>query len=69
VSSLEARVLVTARKLTELQVADEELPTLDPVERSPRRLSAPELIASASDSLIDLHEIAAAEQRADGTHG
>ena len=57
VSSLEARVLVTARKLTELQVADEELP--EPVRSSarPARLSAPELVASAADSLIALHDV------------
>jgi DNA recombination protein RmuC len=57
VSSLEARVLVTARKLTELQVADEELPEPGQVERLPRTLSAPELLASAGDSLIALHEV------------
>jgi DNA recombination protein RmuC len=49
-------VLVTARKLTELEVADDELPTPGQVERAPRTLSAPELLASAADSLIALHE-------------
>lgn len=57
VSSLEARVLVTARKLTELHVSDEELPSPGQVERAPRRISAPELMASATDSLIALHEV------------
>jgi DNA recombination protein RmuC len=54
VSSLEARVLVTARRLTELKVADDELEAPSPVDRSPRRVSAPELVASADDALIAL---------------
>ena len=57
VSSLESRVLVTARKLTELKVADEELVTPGQVDRAPRTVSAPELVASAADSLIALHEL------------
>ncbi|GAA5151956.1 hypothetical protein GCM10023321_19890 [Pseudonocardia eucalypti] len=56
VSSLEARVLVTARKLTDLKVSDEELPAPSQVERSPRQVQAPELVASAADSLIALHQ-------------
>jgi DNA recombination protein RmuC len=56
VSSLEARVLVTARRLTELKVADDELAPPAPVERSPRRVSAPELVASAEDALVALPE-------------
>ncbi|MGQ0575290.1 MAG: DNA recombination protein RmuC [Pseudonocardia sp.] len=54
VSSLETRVLVTARKLTELEVADGELPAPAQVERSPRVVSAPELVASAEESLVAL---------------
>jgi DNA recombination protein RmuC len=57
VSSLEARVLVTARRLTELKVSDEELEAPAPVERVPRAVSAPELVASAGESLIALHEL------------
>ncbi len=67
VSSLESRVLVTARKLTELEVADDELPTPGQVERSPRTLSAPELLASAGDSLVSLHEGGRAESKTGGT--
>jgi DNA recombination protein RmuC len=52
VSSLEARVLVSARKLTDLGVADGELLAPGPVERGPRTISAPELVASADDALI-----------------
>ncbi|MGE3288025.1 MAG: DNA recombination protein RmuC [Pseudonocardia sp.] len=55
VSSLETRVLVTARKLTELNVADGELAAPQQVERSPRVVSAPEFVASAEESLVALH--------------
>jgi DNA recombination protein RmuC len=55
VSSLESRVLVTARKLTDLKVSETELPAPGQVERSPRQLQAPELVASATDSLVALH--------------
>jgi DNA recombination protein RmuC len=60
VSSLEARVLVTARRLTELKVADDELAAPAQVERLPRRLSAPELVASADDALVALEHDRAA---------
>ena len=66
VSSLEARVLVTARRLTELKVADDELPEPAPVERAPRRVSAPELVASADEYLIALDERGRGD---DGEHG
>jgi DNA recombination protein RmuC len=56
VSSLEARVLVTARKLTDLEVADDELAAPGQIERAPRVISAPELVASAADALVALHE-------------
>ncbi|MBV9313584.1 MAG: DNA recombination protein RmuC [Pseudonocardia sp.] len=54
VSSLESRVLVTARKLTDLKVSDAELPAPGQVERSPRRIQAAELVASAADALVAL---------------
>jgi DNA recombination protein RmuC len=57
VSSLESRVLVTARKLTELKVSDAELPTPAQVERAPRQLQAPELVSSAADSLVALRHL------------
>lgn len=68
VSSLEARVLVTARKLTDLAVADAELPEPAQVERSPRTISAPELVASAADSLVALPG-SGDTTRSDDAHG
>jgi DNA recombination protein RmuC len=56
VSSLESRVLVTARRLTELEVAEGELPSAAQVERAPRTVAAPELVASAADALVALPE-------------
>ncbi|GIJ28628.1 hypothetical protein Vqi01_37900 [Micromonospora qiuiae] len=50
VGSLEARVLVSARKLAELGVSDQELPTPGQVELAPRQPQAPEL---ADDSTPD----------------
>jgi DNA recombination protein RmuC len=55
VSSLEARVLVTARRLTDLKVADGELAPPGQVERGPLRVSAPELVASADAALVALN--------------
>jgi len=48
VGSLETRVMVSARRLSELQVGDGELPQPQPVERSARGLQAAELTRLAS---------------------
>ena len=44
IGSLEGRVLVTARKLADIEIADGELPTPTMVERTTRPLAAPELL-------------------------
>jgi DNA recombination protein RmuC len=54
VTSLESRVLVTARRFGELGVVADQLDTPEQVERSPRTVQAVELVASATDSLVAL---------------
>lgn len=44
VGTLERRVLVTARRMHELEVTDADLPEASPLDAVPRSLSAPELI-------------------------
>lgn len=52
VASLEARVLVTARRFRDLKVTDAELQPSLGVEQSPRQLTAPELLAAAEWELV-----------------
>jgi DNA recombination protein RmuC len=56
VSSLESRVLVTARRFSELKVTDDQLTAPEQVSLAPRQVQAPELVASASDALVALPE-------------
>ena len=54
VSSLESRVLVTARRFVDLDVVSAELDPPDQVEKAPRTVQAAELVASAADALVAL---------------
>ena len=59
---------MSARKFTELQVSDTELGTPATVDRTPRGVSAPELVASAGDSLVSLEDLGRPDHhRPDGT--
>jgi len=52
VGALESRVMVTARKMNDLGLADSPLSDIEPVETAPRPLTAAELIVvSGSDVL------------------
>jgi DNA recombination protein RmuC len=49
VGALEARVLVTARRMHDLEVVETSLPVLHPVETAPRVLTAVELLDAVAD--------------------
>lgn len=57
VASLESRVLVTARRMVELKVADNETTAPPQVDVVAREVQAPELVASATQALVPLDEI------------
>ncbi|MGC9668074.1 DNA recombination protein RmuC [Planosporangium sp. 12N6] len=67
VGSLEARVLVSARRLGELGVSSEELAAPGQIEVTPRQLQAPELVDSEYASL--LADLRREEARHDDRHG
>ncbi|MQA16861.1 MAG: DNA recombination protein RmuC [Pseudonocardiaceae bacterium] len=52
VSSLESRVLVTARRFADLQVVETELDSPEQVERTPRTVAASELSAPAPETCL-----------------
>lgn len=54
VSSLESRVLVSARRLAELKVTDAELETPQQVDRAARQIQAPELVAFRDQRAVTL---------------
>ncbi|HWS56898.1 MAG TPA: DNA recombination protein RmuC [Actinotalea sp.] len=56
VSSLESRVLVSARRLADLKVTDADLETPAQVDRVSRRLQAPELVAAEEQRLVAIED-------------
>ncbi len=50
--SLEGRVLVSARRMRDLRVTDNELAAMRGVDESPKLMSAPELLADAAAELV-----------------
>ncbi|MGI8868920.1 MAG: DNA recombination protein RmuC [Mycobacteriales bacterium] len=56
VSSLESRVLVSARKLADLKVTDDRLETPEQLTQVPRQVQQPELVASAEETLRAINE-------------
>jgi DNA recombination protein RmuC len=70
VGALESRVMVTARKMHELGLAQEELPETGPIENAPRPLTATELIAALDSDVarpeLNLDEVHELGSRASG---
>ena len=58
VSSLETRVLVSARRFADLNVVDGDLPTPPPANPQLSAVSAPELVASATEQVVALADLA-----------
>lgn len=56
IASIESRVLVSARKMVDLNVVSDELETLPPVETLARKVQAPELTESIQDTLLSLED-------------
>ena len=67
VGSLEGRVLVTARKFTDLGVVEHPVGTVDQLDRTPRELAAPELLLPERPELseTDLEAAVTAREEAD----
>ncbi|MBO1751918.1 DNA recombination protein RmuC [Actinotalea sp. BY-33] len=57
VSSLESRVLVSARRMADLQVTDAELEAPAQVDRAARQVQAPELVAAQDHRVVSLEDL------------
>ena len=66
VGSVESRVLVTARRFTDLGVGTGDLPTPLPIQTVPRRLQAPDWLDGIKTHHPTLGEVASGELRATG---
>lgn len=58
ISSIESRVLVSARKLATLEVLPDDLSAGEQIERQTRLVQAPELVASVTESIVHLEDSA-----------
>ncbi|MCL3862579.1 DNA recombination protein RmuC [Actinotalea sp. K2] len=67
VSSLESRVLVSARRLADLKVTDDELEAPQQVDRAARQVQAPELVASMTSAVVSLDDASSREGAAQRT--
>jgi DNA recombination protein RmuC len=65
VASFESRVLVTARRFEDLHVTTDHLDGLAQVEQLTRQPQAPELVASAQETLIELERVTPSWPRED----
>jgi DNA recombination protein RmuC len=66
VGALESRVLVTARKLTEMKVVDATLEAPGPIEVATREIAAPELVGHVAGTILELPDT---EELADPRYG
>ena len=57
VSSLESRVLVSARRMADLKVTDDALETPTQVDSATRQIQAPELVASEAQRVVAIEDV------------
>jgi DNA recombination protein RmuC len=67
VSSLETRVLVSARRFADLNVVDGDLPTPTPANPQLSAVSAPELVASVTEQVVALDDLTPSTSAASGS--
>ena len=67
VSSLETRVLVSARRFADLNVVDGDLPTPAPANPQLSAVSAPELVASVTEQVVALDDLTPSTSAASGS--
>ncbi|HEX7804528.1 MAG TPA: DNA recombination protein RmuC [Cellulomonas sp.] len=69
VSSLETRVLVSARRFADLNVVDADLPTPTPANPQLSAVSAPELVASVTEQVVALDDLTPSTSAASAASG
>ena len=66
VSSLESRVLVSARRMADLKVTDDELEAPTQVDSTTRQIQAPELVASEAQRVVAIEDVMVAQSATAG---